>query len=158
RPVWEGVIGNTSSSFTGPGVHRALDVPSGLAVAGDRIYYAVGYNEGQRTLHAFARSDPQRDLRPFDHIDPFAGLSMIASDGVRVYAANTGGLSRTSFVMAFDIDGARPYAWPAGESLCLNRRPDGSACYEGQSYRGVIDVATGADDVPGGVAVQTAGS
>lgn len=157
RAVWEGVVGNSSSAVTGPGVHRAFQVPGGLAIAGERVYYAAGYNEGQRTLHAFDAREPQRALRPFDHVDPFVGLALVAADGARVYAANTGGLSRTSFVMAFDVARGQPLPWPAGQPLCLNRRPDGS-CYANQDYRGVIDVATDAADVPTGLAVQSRGS
>lgn len=156
RPVWEGVVGNSSAVFVGRGIHRALYPPTGLAIAGERVYYATGFNEGQRALHAFEQNDPQRDLQPFDYIDTFAAITHIATDGKRVYAANTGGLSKTTFVMAFDIARQRPHEWPQGHPLCLNRRPNNTQCFS-HDYRGVIGLETDPAHAPNGLAVQSNG-
>ena len=155
--VWEGVIGNSSGSFGGPQVHRAFAPPTAFAIVGDRAYYAVGYNEGQPGLHGFSLAAPQIDLRPFASTDPFASYSMIAADSARLYWANTGGLSRTSFVGAFELESAKPVAFSAGQAVCLNPRPNTKQCYEGQDYRGIADLQTDATEVPTGLAVQRRG-
>jgi len=155
--LWEGVIGNSSSAFVGPAVHRAFQVPGSLAVAGSRVYYAVAYNEGQRGLHAFDQATPRTSLRAVENIDPFVALAMVATDGSRVFAANVGGLSKTSFVLRFDISNRQQQPFAEGQHLCLNRRPNSNNCYPDQDYRGVIDVINDPADVPTGLAVQRNG-
>lgn len=155
--VWEGVIGNSSLDFGGPQVHKSFAPPTAVAIVGTRAYYAVGYNEGQPGLHGFLLSAPQHDIRPFASTDPFTSYSMIAADTTRLYWANTGGLSRTSFIGAFDLESAKPVAFPAGRSVCLNLRPNTSQCYEGHDYQGVADLQTDASQTPTGLAVQRRG-
>ena len=155
--VWEGVIGNSSDRFGGPSVHKAFLPPSSIAIDGDRAFYAVGYNEGQPGLHGFALRAPQADTRPLPSTDPFVAYSMIAVDATRLYWANTGGLSRTSFVGAFDLAAAAATPFPTGQAVCLNWRHSGKQCYEDQSYRGVIDLETDAAAHPTGLAVQRNG-
>ena len=155
--VWEGVIGNSSLDVGGPKVHKSFAPPTSVAIIGDRAYYAVGYNEGQPGLHGFSLSAVQEDVRPFASTDPFTSYSMIAADTTRLYWANTGGLSRTSFIGAFDLVSAQPVAFPAGQSVCLNTRPNTKLCYEGQEYKGVADLQTDATQAPTGLAVQRRG-
>ncbi|MES2099783.1 MAG: FlgD immunoglobulin-like domain containing protein [Pseudomonadota bacterium] len=155
--VWEGVIGNSSLDFGGPQVHKSFAPPTDVAIVGTRAYYAVGYNEGQPGLHGFLLSAPQHDIQPFASTDPFTAYSMIAADTTRLYWANTGGLSRTSFIGAFDLQSAKPVAFPAGRSVCLNVRPNTSQCYEGHAYQGVADLQTDASQTPTGLAVQRHG-
>jgi sugar lactone lactonase YvrE len=157
RAVWEGVIGNSSALFGGPQVHRAFHFPSGLALDGHRLYLATGYNEGQRGVQALDVRDPQRALRPFDSGDPFIGQSMLATDGQRVVAAHTGGLSRGSFVLAYDVATGRRHPWPEGRPICLAWHQGGTVCHAGQDYRGVIDLHETPDDVPTGIALQRDG-
>ena len=155
--VWEGVIGNSSGAFGGAKVHKAFGPPSSITIIGERAHYAVGYNEGQPGLHAFSLSAPQDSLRLFASTDPFAAYSMLAADSTRLYWANTGGLSRTSFVGAFDLASAKPVTFPMGRSVCLNTRPNTAQCYEGHHYIGVADLQTEASQVPTGLAVQRLG-
>jgi len=161
--VWEGVIGNTSSSFNGTQVHMAYQPVNSLAISGTRAHYAVGYNEQQPGLSGFALSAPQQALRSFASSDPYASYSMVAADGTRLYWANTGGLSRTSFVGAYDAASYSPYAFSQGQSACLNTTTGGQ-CVAAQAYAGVIDLqsaqtATEQDTkVPTGLAVQRSGS
>ena len=156
--VWEGVIGNSSGAFTGDHLHKAFLPPSSITLVGERAYYAVGYNEGQPGLHSFERAAPDRANRPLTSIDPFVAYSMIAADNTRLYWANTGGLSRTSFVGAFDMASARPYIFAAGRAMCLNRMQNSDRCYPDQQYSSVIDVGTDASQAPTGLAVQRAGT
>lgn len=158
QAVWEGVIGNSSSNFTGPGVHRSFLVPSGLAFGGPLLYVASGYNEGQLLIRALHPRDPQRALQPIADFDPFVAIGMLAADAQRLYALNTGGgLSRTTFVIAYDLATGRQVDFAEGRPLCLNRRPNSDACYENQDYRSVIDHGGVPDDVPTGIAVQQGG-
>lgn len=157
RAVWEGVVGNSSAAFTGVQVHRAFQFVSGLALDGQTLYLATGFNEGQRGVQALDVRNPQRALRPFDDIDPFVGHAMVTSDGQRVVTANTGGLSRSSFVLAYDTATGRRRPWPEGRSICLSWHVGGAVCHAGQDYRGVIDAHETADDVPTGVALQRGG-
>ena len=120
NPVWEGVIGNSSASLGDSKVHRAFHPPSSLLPIAGKMYYAVGYNEWQPGIHGFSLSAPQADTRPIAATDDaFVSHSMLTSDGTRLYWANTGGVSRTSFVGAFHLATAQrylaegQYAWNA---------------------------------------------
>lgn len=155
--VWEGVVGNSSLSAGGAQVHRAYLPPTGIAIEGDNAYYAVGYNEQQPGIHGFRLAAPQFDTRPLPSTDTFAAFSMIALDATRLYWANTGGMSRSSFVGAFDLAQAEPTGFTAGQAVCLNPRPDGKTCYEAHRHHGVIDLHGDTPDVPTGLAVQRHG-
>lgn len=157
RYVWEGVIGNSSAAFGGPHVHKAFLPPTGIVLEGDRAIYAVGYNEGQPGLHGFALASPQRGTRPFPSTDPFVAYAMVASDASRLYWANTGGLSRSSFVAAFDHGTGRPATFAAGAPVCLNHGQSSGQCYPDQQYASVIDLRTDAAEAPTGLAVQRQG-
>lgn len=155
--VWEGVIGNSSGSFGGPQLHRAFLPPTSLVIQGDRAIYAVGYNEGQPGLHGFALSAPQNDTRPLPSTDPFVSYAMLAADATRLYWANGGGLSHSSFIAAFDLDTARTASFSAGAPVCLNHWANSTNCYPDQSYASVIDLHADAGDAPTGLAVQRNG-
>ena len=153
---WEGVIGNSSTLPNRERAHKSYLPPNTMAIVGDQVVYAAGYNEAQNAIHGFRIAQPGWDTQPFKLRDPFIAASMLATDAKRLYWANTGGTSQTSFVAAFDLGTTRPAAFAAGQNVCLNQR-DLAKCYENQDYRGVIDVATQTDDAPTGIAVQTNG-
>jgi hypothetical protein len=155
--VWEGVVGNSSGVFVGPQVHKALQPPASITISGEHAYYAVGYNEGQTGIHGFQLSTPQFDTHPIELVDPFVAMSMVSADATRIYWANTGGFSHSSFVAAFDLATGQASNFAAGARVCLNMRPDSTHCYEHQDYSSVIDVATDASAAPTGLAVQSRG-
>jgi len=161
--AWEGVIGNTSSSFDGTGVHSYLQPVNGLAIAGSNAYIAAGYNEGQPGLSGFALSAPNTAVRQFNGTDSFVSYALVAADATKVYAANTGGGTFTSFVRVFDRSSSASLNFSSGQSVCLNYRSPG-LCYPGQSYTGVIDLdsassaAGKAANAPTGIAVQPNGN
>lgn len=159
RHVWEGVVGNSSGVFTGAQVHKSFLMPTSIAVDGANAYYAVGYNEGQPGIHGFRLEAPGLNTQPLPQtVDPFVAHSMIAVDATRVYWANLGGLSKTTFVGAFErADGAR-VAFPEGQNICLVRRPNSAQCYEPQDYKGVIALHSDPLGAPTGLAVQRKGS
>ncbi len=154
--VWEGVVGN-SSTATGANLHKSFVPPTSLSIQGDRAFYAVGYNEMQPGIHGFDLAAPGRNSRPVPAKDPFAAMSMIATDATRLYWTNTGGLAKTSFTGAHDLAAMRPATFAAGRPLCLNVRPQSTRCYEDQDYPSVIDVEAAPEDAPTGLAVQRRG-
>jgi hypothetical protein len=156
NPVWEGVIGN-SSTAEGANLHKSFEPPTSLAVQGSRAFYAVGYNEMQPGVHAFDLASPGNNLRPVTSKDPFAAITMIAADAKRLYWVNTGGIVHTSFVGAYDLSSMRPSVFSAGRPQCLNVRPNSTRCYEDQDYPSVLDVETARVDAPTGIAVQRRG-
>lgn len=155
--VWEGVVGNSSDTFDGERAHKAYLPPTSLLLRGGVAIYASGYNEHQPGLHVFELAAPQHVTRPFASIDPFVAYGMAAADADRLYWANVGGLSNTSFVGAYDIASRRRHAFARGTSVCLNRRGPNGPCYEAQQYEGVLDVQAKVAEAPTGIAVQTAG-
>lgn len=159
RYVWEGVYGNSSVDIGGPTVHKAYLPPTSLLLDGERVIYATGYNEAQSGLHAFALATPQYALPkplPASSIEPFVSYSMIAADATRLYWANTGGMSRSTFVGVLDLKTAQPAQFTAGVAVCLTRRPNGQ-CYEPQDYKSVISLETDEALAPTGLAVQRNG-
>ncbi len=159
RYVWEGVYGNSSADIGGPTVHKAYLPPTSLVLDGERVIYATGYNEAQSALHAFAVATPHYALPkplPASSIEPFVSYSMIAADATRLYWANTGGMSRSSFVGVLELQTARAAQFSAGVAVCLARRPNGQ-CYEPQDYKSVISLETDEALVPTGLAVQRNG-
>ena len=153
---WEGVIGNSSAPASGMPAHKAFLPPTSLAVVGDQVFYTAGYNEQQPLFHGFRLEQPGTNTRPAALVDPFAAASMVTADAARLYWANTGGLSRTSFVGAIDLVTRQAAAFSAGQAVCLNQRPSGG-CYDSQDHRSVIDVHAAEDWAPTGIAVQANG-
>ncbi len=146
RYVWEGVIGNTSASFTGSEVHHAYLPIFSLAISGGNAYYATEYNEAQRGTHGFDTANPQFDIPPVNRPDPYTSWSMVASDGHLVYWANTAQGFRASdgmqhpFVAASNPRTGDLWTFSSGSSICLNR--NGSSCWLNQSYSSVIDTSS----------------
>lgn len=158
--LWEGVIGNTSKSFTGSTVHHAFLPIQSLTIDGSNIFYAVGYNEQQSGGHRFNTNNPQSKTTVLKS-DPFTSFNHVATDGIYTYWAAAAGCcnSSTNFVTATKVSDNTPVSFPSGQDICLNRFPAqyGGACYPNQSWSGVIDVSfTG----PGatGLAVQKNGN
>ena len=175
--VWDGVIGNTSSSFTGS-VHTSgtSDNILDLAYDGDAyIYEALGYNEGRYDVRRFRTSAPQtpEDIVPST---VFTNFSLVATDGKRLYAAAAGELGRTppsqdpghyrTFVAAYTIDEAH---YRANRAFAFHPFTDASAQavqfdeHENTKYPSCIDVGQGTIDPPTwktmtGLAVQKTGN
>ena len=157
RYEWEGVIGNSSAVFTGAQVHKAYLAPVGIAIDGKEAIYSVGYNEGQPGLHGFRLESPGLDTLPLPSTDAFVSYGMITMDAERVYWANLGGLSRTSFVGAIDRSARVALPFAKGAAVCLNYRSNSRVCYPDQDYKGVIDLQTDPQNLPSGIAVQRVG-
>lgn len=158
--LWEGVIGNTSKSFTGPTVHHAFLPIQSVSIDGSNVFYAVGYNEMQSGGHRFKTNNPQSKTTVLKS-DPFTSFNHVATDGVYAYWAAAADCckSSTSFITATKVSDNTQVNFLAGQNVCLNRFPAryGGRCYPNQSWSSVIDVShTG----PGaaGLAVQKSGN
>ena len=152
---WDGVVGN-SSAAAGRVPHRSFLPPAGLAADGGQLHIGLGYNEAQSALHGLRVEDPQRPAPALTHADPFIGFGLVASDGQTLYAANTGGIHKGGFVVAFALGGRKQQPFDLGVPLCLATMNDGS-CYAANSYRGVIAVRAPGEALPTGLAVQRTG-
>lgn len=56
--TWQGVLCNSSSSFTGSGILHGYDFINSAVVAGENIYCAIGYNEAAGTKIKIPISNP----------------------------------------------------------------------------------------------------
>lgn len=152
--VWEGVIGNTSKSFTGRDIWKTFYFIPSLSAAGDTVYAATAYNEAQHCLVKFSNAKPQARTSLF-HADPFTSFAYVTTDGVRSYwATNGGGVGRKyCFVIALNAGTETTYPFPKGKDLALNRN------YGDQKYSGAIDYSDSAlTHVATGLAVQRNGN
>jgi hypothetical protein len=154
---WEGVIGNSSGTAPGSQVHRSYMPPTSLVVDGTQLHFAVGFNEAQNAIQGFDTQQPQLGKSRVSLVDPWAAAGLLASDGRRLYWANTGGFSTTSFVAAFDLASGRAAPFDQGEPVCLNRVATSKACYVAQNYDSVIALRQPGAALPSGLAVQKNG-
>lgn len=155
RYQWDGVVGNTSAQ---PGLlpHRSFLAPQSLSADGNQLHLGLGYNEAQSAIQGLQVTAAQRPASVVIHADPFIGFGLVASDGVRLYAANTGGLDKGGFVVAFSLADGTQAAFDEGTPICLNRMADGH-CYSAQRYRSVIARRPATEPLPTGLAVQRNG-
>lgn len=155
RYQWDGVVGNTSA-FTGSMPHRSFLPPQSLAADGLQLHLGMGYNEAQTAVQGLLVTDPQRPASKVKHTDPFIGFGLVASDGTRLFAANTGGLDKSGFIVAFSTADGTQTAFDEGLPLCLNRMAAGN-CFHHQSYRSVIAHRPAGEALATGLAVQRNG-
>ncbi|MEJ6981974.1 FlgD immunoglobulin-like domain containing protein [Pedobacter sp. P351] len=82
---WEGVIGNTSTALTGSTKLRMFDPLTGMAVAGNTIYWSAGYNEGWPATYKTSISNPNSKtwIEPLKQSN--AVVEFVCTDGVRVF-------------------------------------------------------------------------
>jgi DNA-binding beta-propeller fold protein YncE len=59
---WEGAIGNTSDSISGPTKWRGFGLANGLATAGKNVYVAQGYGEFMNSVYRFDVAAPNTKL------------------------------------------------------------------------------------------------
>lgn len=160
RYEWDGVVGNTSSTaanIASASVHRSFMRPTSLAPAGGRMHFSVGYNEAQNGLQAFDLAFPQIARPRVNLVDPFIAAGLVATDGQRLYWTNIGGLSKRSFVAAFDLSTSTPWRFSFGVSQCLSFQADGRTCWAPQWYPSVLEPRADLSSPPTGLAVQANG-
>jgi hypothetical protein len=123
RYIWEGVIGNTSSEFVGPHVHRAFHPINDMAIDGSgNAFYVVGYNEQQNAIHRFQTTRPQ-EKTALAHDDYRRVFRYVATDGTLAYFADVGLMAPVgsplrepaTFVVALKVDDGSEYHFGQGK-------------------------------------------
>ena len=118
RYVWEGVIGNTSASFTRD-VWRGLLGVYDAAFAGNDGFAALGYNEGTTALERFTTGNPQAAMEA-QGPDRNATWVAVATDGILYYSAsNNSGWDddNSSYVLANRVANNDQVALPKGQNV-----------------------------------------
>jgi len=146
QPVWDGVIGNTSSAFSGPSVWRAFNPVAGIAIdSAGNAYAAMGYNEAQNPFYRFNVSSPQTITAALGSPEGIYTPSWVntATDGTRVYFACPQQVnpSGNGYVVAYNVSDNSAYTFSSGTTI--------------GPYNGVrVGTQTGLS----GIAVQTVGT
>ena len=85
--VWEGVIGNTSDSFTGETVHRHFLPFHDMVIHNGEAYFSTDYTEawGSVTKASLSKINTRIDIMPGQTVQQ--ATNRIATDGVRLYMA-----------------------------------------------------------------------
>lgn len=159
RYVWEGVVGNTSASFTRD-VWRGFVGMYDAAFAGTDGFVALGYNEGSPALERFNTAAPQVAIEAQgpDRNDTWVA---VATDGIMYYSAsNNSGWDpdNSSFVAASRVTNSDQVALPNGRDVQFL----GSNIYNGvidlAQQKGKRNEAFGRQQAISGLAVQKNGN
>ncbi|HEY4198173.1 MAG TPA: PA14 domain-containing protein, partial [Mucilaginibacter sp.] len=139
RYTWEGVIGNTSDSMTGPSVHQGMSRICGMAITGNSAYYVTGYNERHSSTFKFSLQKPQMQINPTNNLKDW-GMSaqFVSTDGRQIYWAGVDPFTPNKwFVYATDKLTNKDIKLQAGVNC---------ATKHGRAYASAIDLT----DKPGG--------
>ncbi|MFL5787413.1 MAG: hypothetical protein ACJ748_05130, partial [Flavisolibacter sp.] len=150
--TWEGVIGNTSDSFSGSTVYHGMDFINSMAIAGNNIYMAIGYNEGHS---CFIKSN-LKDIGKKEFILPSIGnqsSNFVVTDGKNVYWACTDPYTKPhgtlQFVFATSVENDNEINFNNGTSIKL---------VYGRKMLSCIDVLNNESSLISGLAVQKSGN
>ena len=122
RYTWQGTIGNTSTSMSGPSKHTGVyNCMNGLAFTDQYGYYCSGYCEGVPSIGKFLISKPQEEIRIFTDRPSCVDTNFVATDGVLVYwgAFDHGGANDCSFVYATRVADDKNARFSAGKDYKL---------------------------------------
>jgi hypothetical protein len=120
--VWEGVIGNTSASWTDNIWHSLTTMQDFCRAANGESYAALGYNEVTSGLVYSPAGTAQAPRRIFA-TDLFDAFSFVRADGAYIYAAtNNSGWDNlhSSFVMRFRQSDKGEAPWSGGQTATYN--------------------------------------
>jgi len=132
RYVWEGVIGNTSASFTRD-VWRGFVGMYDAAFAGEDGFVALGYNEALPALKRFNTKSPQVALVG-QGPDRNSTWVAVATDGITYYAAsNNSGWDpdNSSYVAARTVSTNDYFYFSKGQDVQF---------YGSNTYYGILDL------------------
>lgn len=154
--TWEGVIGNTSTNFTGSTVHHAPNVMYGMLFSGSYGYYGSGYDEEHPCVYRFNISTPQirEDIAAlsYDRLGGGQSTQYLCTDGTLIYLG--GNLEPTTgFVWAIQVSNNAEYTFSSGSPL---QAPSGHKLYA--SAIDNIDTTDNTSPVVTGLAVQVTGN
>jgi PA14 domain/FlgD Ig-like domain len=133
--TWEGVLGNTSASFTGPTVWKSYNHIGGLAINGTTAYYGNGYAEAGSTSGKFSTTAPNATKQLILSKGP--DVWKVATDGTLVYWSGADPNANTNtFVFATRVSDDTQYPFASGVSYpvlygitlthTIDKRTDGS--------------------------------
>ncbi len=163
--VWEGVIGNTDTSFTsvktgGDMVWHGDDPIHDIAINGANLFFAMGYAEGDANASRATTSTPNTPKQMVFHdniSDAAVQFVFAATDGTWTYFANANdGFNNASCIIAYKVS-------DNSEATFTNAGVSFQGMSWGSVYTSVIDLTpagTGNTSVnpPTGLAVQQTGS
>ncbi|MCJ8210220.1 hypothetical protein MUY27_10900 [Mucilaginibacter sp. RS28] len=143
---WEGVVGNTSDSLSGPRVHHADEHVIGITISGSDAYYVTGYNEQSPATFRFKTNDPQRK---FSVLGKGIYAACVATDGQHVFWGGAdANIPANSFVYATANSDDSETDFEAGKFVKTKFA---------RSYKSAIDVYTDINAKITGMAVQQNG-
>lgn len=149
---WDGVIGNSSDSVSGPSVQRFFERMYGMAIAGNSAYFSTGYNEGSPSQAKFLTSSPQVKIDVLPSEGTGQSTLFLTTDGINVYYGGSDAFSPNNskwFVYATKtIDD--------GESIFANGASLTATI--GRTYKSAIDIITDPAATVSGMAVQKTGN
>jgi flagellar hook assembly protein FlgD len=133
--TWEGVLGNTSTSFTGPTVWRSYNPIGGLAINGTTAYYGNGYAEAGSTSGKFSTTAPNGTKQLILSKGP--DVWNVATDGTLVYwSGSDPNATANTFVFGTRVSDDAQYPFASGASYSvlygitltntIDKRTDGS--------------------------------
>jgi hypothetical protein len=120
--VWEGVIGNTSASWTDNIWHSLTTMHDFCGAANGESYAALGYNEVTSGLVYNPTGTVQAPRRIFN-TDLYDAFSFVRADNTYIYAAtNNSGWDNlhSSFVMRFRQSDKGEAPWSSGQTATYN--------------------------------------
>jgi hypothetical protein len=150
---WDGVIGNSSSSFTGGGIHHGYDLIKSMAIAGNSAYVARGYDEAQGTKNKIDLSKPQEKtwILPSGQ-GTTQYTSHVATDGQNVYWAEWDPYNRIHYwVHATQVSDDDQYSFTGTKDI-------GFSPTHSIYYKSIIDLTDAENKAVTGMAVQKAGN
>lgn len=145
--TWEGVIGNSSASFTGPTVWRSYNQIGGLAINATTAYYGNGYAESGSTSGRFTTTAPNSTKTLILGKGP--DVWQVATDGTLVYwSGSDPNATANTFVFGTRVSDDTQFPFSSGTSY---------AVLYGITLTNTIDKRTDGSPVSG-LAVQKTGS
>ncbi|UFH52540.1 hypothetical protein [Spirosoma sp. KNUC1025] len=148
--TWEGVVGNTSSSFTGTTVHRGWYGIVTMASSGTACYYGKQYSEGSPSHIKFAQNNIQARQVIIPTAKTAQNVACVATDGSNVYWLGADSHAPyTTFVFGTKASDDTEVQFTSGFPLTV---------YAGYKYQWAFDTLSGLAANPTGLAVQKNGN
>lgn len=150
--TWEGMVGNTSNSWTDSTTLHAEDIMFGMAITSSYIYYCTGYNESRCATFKAVITTPESKIAILPTVFHFTGAvtEFVATDGTYVYWSGFDGFApNNNFVYATKTIDDTEVSFSSGTIITITNGP---------TYNNVIDQVVSVGALITGLAVQTAGS
>ena len=147
---WQGILGNTSKSQTGSGVHRGYyHCMRGLVFTNGYGYYCRGYAEGAPSIAKFAIADPQTKIDFANAPNP-GDVNYVATDDINVYWGIFDAYANSnSFVVASRVSDDADVNFSSGKAYTITY---------GKTYSKVISMVNKTNSYITGLAVQKQGN